>query len=108
MDSSLFTTYWTYQLGLVNMVLPRSVDVIYAQMADDFLRLTSKYRFPDPQKAKMATYERRIVRSYAIPYLRLAEQFRAIGKKTDADSLIRRAMEIDPTLRIPVSSGNPP
>lgn len=107
LDSSLFTTYWTYQLGLVNMVLPRSVDVIYAQMADDFLRLTSKYRFPDPQKAKMQTYERRIVRSYAIPYIRLAQQFRAIGKTTDADSLVRRAMEIDPTLRIPIRS-NPP
>jgi hypothetical protein len=108
LDSSLFTTYWTYQLGLVNMVLPRSVDVIYAQMADDFLRLTSKYRFPDPHKAKMATYERRIVRSYAIPYLRLAQQFRAIDKKTEADSLIRRAMEIDPTIRIPLRSSNPP
>jgi hypothetical protein len=87
------------------MVLPRSVDIIYAQMADDFLRLTSQYRFPDAQKAKLATYERRIVRSYAIPYLRLAQQFRAINKIQDADSLVRRAMEIDPTLR---RSNNPP
>jgi 4-amino-4-deoxy-L-arabinose transferase-like glycosyltransferase len=107
LDSSLFTTYWTYQRGLINMVLPRSVDVNYAQMSEDFLSLTSKYRFPDARKAKMGTYERRIIRSYAVPYLRLAQQFRAINKQTDADSLVRRAMEIDPTLRRQGGSGSP-
>ena len=105
LDSSLFTTYWTYQRGLVNMVLSRSVDVNYGQMSEEFLYLTSKYRFPDAQKAKLGTYERRIIRSYAIPYLRLAQQFRVIGKQQDADSLVRRAVEIDPSLR---RGNNPP
>jgi hypothetical protein len=101
LDSSLFKTHWTYQHGLVNMLLPMETDVTLAQAEADFRRLVPLFRLPDPAKVKSATYERRILDAYAQPFIRLARQYRRAGRHADADTLTRRAAQIDPSIAIP-------
>jgi hypothetical protein len=95
LDSSFTKAYWMYQYGLVNAILPMATDVSLEQAESDFQLMVSKYRVPDPAKVKLATYERRILRAYAQPYLRLAEQYRLLNRP-GPDSLLRRAAELDP------------
>jgi hypothetical protein len=100
LDSSFVKSYWMYQYGLVNAILPMATDVFLEQNEADFARLMATYRVPDPDKAKMATYERRIVRAYAQPYMRLAEQYKLLGRP-GPDSLMRRAKQLDPGIMVP-------
>ena len=102
LDSSLFKTYWTYQRGLVNMVYPMARDVTLDEAEADFRRLLSIYRLPDPGRVKIATYERHILTAYGLPFRRLAQQYRLLGRPGDADSLLRRAVQIDGVVTMPV------
>ena len=95
LDSSLFTDYWLYSFGLLNAILPMATDISLEQNEADFQRLVSQYRVPDPEKAKLDTYERRILRAYAQPFLRLAEQYSLLNRP-GPDSLLRRATELNP------------
>lgn len=101
LDSTLFTNYWTYQHGLVNMLLPTATDITLHQAEADFRRLVSTFRLPDRKKVKSGTYEDRILAVYGQPFLRLARQYRRAGMNAAADSLTTRGAQFDPAVKVP-------
>lgn len=105
LDSSLFKEHWTYQHGLVNMLLPMETDITLQQAEDDFRRLVPTFRLPGPERVKPGTYEDRILAVYAQPFLRLARQYRRAGRDAAADSLTTLGARFDPANRIPNGDG---
>jgi 4-amino-4-deoxy-L-arabinose transferase-like glycosyltransferase len=100
LDSSLFQGNWTYQHGLVNLLLPLATDVTLQQAEDDFKRLVTTLRLPEPERVKWGTAEDRILAIYAQPFLRLARQYRRAGRVAAADSLTTIGARFDPASRI--------
>jgi len=101
LDSTLFTKHWTYQHGLVNMLLPTATDITLNQAEADFKRLVSTFRLPDRGKVKSGTYEDRILAVYGQPFLRLARQYRRAGMMAAADSLTARGAQFDLAIKVP-------
>ena len=100
LDSSLFQGNWTYQHGLVNLVLPMATDITLQQAEDDFNRLVPAFRLPDPGRVKSGTYENRILATYGQPFLRMARQYRRAGRIAAADSLTTIGAQFDPASRV--------
>ena len=94
-DKSLEGKYGFIQRGLVSQV--ESVDqtfdlVTIAEDNDTWLR---RYRPPDPQSIHRETFEPTVLRSYASLALWVADEYRKVGRASEAAMWYRRALEID-------------